>query len=193
MIKKVLYSIVFLTASLFAAVIDPAYVSKYEVTITKLELKKDDGSYLTIFSDSKPINIASASAGESAGSLVEGQAIEDGVYTHVRVTTSANFVINACDGGLTTGNCTNGTSIGGGSASAVVTNGPSDTTLTVGVQQVESPLSFNVTNGVCSLSGGMSISFNLTNAVNFDLNGSGPCTGADCIYIATPSVSIAKN
>jgi|LGOV01.1.fsa_nt_gb hypothetical protein len=194
MVKKIILIMILLSSYIFAANINPDYVSKYELTITKLELKKDDGTYITIFSGSSSINIASASAGEVAGSLLQGKSLPDGIYTHVKVTTGASFVVNACDGSLTTGNCTDNSHAFSALLDDVQVNNPTDSTLTVGVQTQETALSFNVTNSVCSLSNGMSISFDLTGAVVYNLANVGSCgAGSDCIYISTPTITIAKN
>ena len=64
----------------------------YTVTVTKIEMSKDAGAtYVTVFSGSQAINIASASAGATAASLVSGVALAPGTYTHVRVTIGATM------------------------------------------------------------------------------------------------------
>jgi len=70
----------------------------YKVTLTKFELFNGT-SWVTIFEGSSTtIDIASASAGQAAGSFVSGATVPDGTYTRSRVTPSASFTIKGSDG-----------------------------------------------------------------------------------------------
>lgn len=86
----------------------------YTVTVTKVEISKDLGTtWITIFSGSRSINIASVSAGAAAASLANGASCEVGTYERVRVTLGPDLVIKGYvnDGGTTF--YTNGTTFGG--------------------------------------------------------------------------------
>ena len=62
----------------------------YTVTITKIEMSSNGGSsYMTLFSGSSDINIASASAGAVAAGLVSGADVPPGAYNRIRVTLSS--------------------------------------------------------------------------------------------------------
>lgn len=66
----------------------------YAVTVTTVEVSKDGGTtYTTMFSGSQAINIASASAGATAASLVSGAALTPGTYTIVRVTIGSTMTV----------------------------------------------------------------------------------------------------
>ena len=64
----------------------------YTVTITKIEASKDGGTtYMTIFSGSQDINIASVSAGAVAAGLASGASLDVGTYNIIRVTIGATL------------------------------------------------------------------------------------------------------
>ncbi|OGX40613.1 MAG: hypothetical protein A3C53_06460 [Omnitrophica WOR_2 bacterium RIFCSPHIGHO2_02_FULL_68_15] len=66
----------------------------YTVTVTKIEASKDAGvTYVTLFSGSQAINIASATAGATAASLVSGAALAPGTYTAIRTTMGATLSV----------------------------------------------------------------------------------------------------
>ena len=59
----------------------------YTVTVTMVEVSKDSGTtYMTVFSGSQSINIASVSAGAVAAGLVSGVTMDVGTYDRIRVT-----------------------------------------------------------------------------------------------------------
>ncbi len=64
----------------------------YTVTVTQVEMSSDGGgSYTTIFSGSKEINIASANAGAVAASLASGVTLPPALYNRIRVTLAQNL------------------------------------------------------------------------------------------------------
>ena len=66
----------------------------YTVTVTKIELSKDSGAtYITVFSGSQAINIASANAGAVAAGLVSGVSCEAGRYDRIRVTLGSSLLV----------------------------------------------------------------------------------------------------
>lgn len=72
---------------------------KYLVTTTKLEISSDGTNFTTLFSGtSATMDIASVSAGHSAGDFISGLAVPDGTYTHVRVTPGATMTVRGDDG-----------------------------------------------------------------------------------------------
>ena len=83
----------------------------YTVTITKVEVSKDSGAtYVTVFSGSQAINIASVNAGAVAASLVSGVVLDAGTYNRVRVTLGANLQVKGFrNTGSGTTDYTNGT------------------------------------------------------------------------------------
>ena len=98
----------------------------YTVTVTKVEISKDNGStYTTLFDGSQAINIASASAGAVAASLATGVALAPGTYTTVRTTIGSTMQIK---GYLNISGSTwytnGGTDSNGFSVNAGVTNTP---------------------------------------------------------------------
>ncbi|MBI3333442.1 MAG: hypothetical protein HYZ93_05075 [Candidatus Omnitrophica bacterium] len=65
----------------------------YTVTVTKVELSTDGSNFITAFSGSSAINIASATAGAQAAGLVSGAAIPPGNYSTIRVTLGSTLLI----------------------------------------------------------------------------------------------------
>jgi len=63
----------------------------YVVTVTKIEFQKTDGSFVTFASGSSAFDIASVAAGQAAGTLAQGQSLEAGSYTGIRITFSRTF------------------------------------------------------------------------------------------------------
>ena len=91
----------------FAGDVASGNVTKYEVTINKMEIYNSTTATWVVMSDTPAtVNIASGSAGADVASMISPDTkIPYGTYTQGRVTISDIFTINACDGG---GNCTNG-------------------------------------------------------------------------------------
>ena len=65
----------------------------YTVTITKVEMSTDGTNFVTVFSGSSSINIASVSAGAQAAALASGASLPPGSYTTVRVTLGSTMQI----------------------------------------------------------------------------------------------------
>lgn len=66
----------------------------YTVSVTKVELSKDSGAtYITVFSGSQEINIASANAGAVAAGLASGVSCEAGTYDRIRVTLGSTLLV----------------------------------------------------------------------------------------------------
>lgn len=82
----------------------------YTVTITQVEVSKDQGTtWTTVFSGSQAINIASVTAGAAAAGLVSGATLDAGTYDRVRVTLGANLLIKGWrNTGSSTTDYTNG-------------------------------------------------------------------------------------
>lgn len=70
-------------------------ISKYEVTVTKVEFSKDGGSsWHTVFEGSETMDIASVDFDAKVKTFVSGFSLEEGTYTKCRLTVSGTFVIN---------------------------------------------------------------------------------------------------
>ena len=200
MLNKIIFGIFLGVSTLLGyGNISAANVSKMEVTITKIELKKSDGSYFTMFEGSSIIDIANASAsGAIAGTVLEEKALPDGDYTHVKITVSNSFTVNACET-LPATNCTTAQIAGAGplagttnaTVGAVATDVviiPSATSITQ-----ETALAFSVNNGICSLSEGFSVSFDLNNVFGYTANACN-AGATDCIHFnAAPTITITAN
>lgn len=70
--------------------------SKYEVTIKKLELRRSDGSYFTVFSGSAAIDLGnnSVATGGIGGTIGAGVSIPPGTYNGMRTTFARGFNVN---------------------------------------------------------------------------------------------------
>ena len=139
--------------------------SMYKVTLTKFELF-NGASWVTILDGSSTtIDIASASAGQAAGSFISGVTIPDGTYTRSRVTPSATFTIKGNDGA---GNFTTAT-IGPGGGCTPTTTAALEAACTVSVpggvtaDTTTFSTSISMTNGVASHK--VRVSFDVSTAV----------------------------
>jgi len=65
----------------------------YEVTITKIEFKNTSETYVTFFSGSVPLDIASANPGGAVGAIGQSSTLPSGTYTEMRITFSRTFGI----------------------------------------------------------------------------------------------------
>lgn len=63
-------------------------MEKMSIYILQVELVKDDGSLVTIFSGEKEINPDAANPGDVIGDIIQGASVPVGTYTSVRVTMS---------------------------------------------------------------------------------------------------------
>ena len=200
MLKNLLLSFVLMGLYLNAAVLTPSNISKYEITFTKLELKKTDGTYLSLFSGSTDVNIANANTGEAIADLLAGSIVPDGEYTHVRATIADLFTINACENLVAGTNCTTATTSNAGAGPATGSHtavGPTtavDDVVTAsgaGSLQQETALAISVKDGICSVRKGLSISFDLTGVLTYTANA---CGGNNCIHLrGAPTISISEN
>ncbi len=207
MLKKVILFICSLVLTMTAAEGPIAHteVTEFGVTIKKIELKKTDGSYYTMFEGNQIVDIASAEPGAVAGSVLEEKVLPDGEYTHVRITVSNSFTVKACEDLGTTANCTAGQQNPGRSGNAwdiaatVANAAPVSVTITpLQTDLVTSDMAFpvTVTNGICSLTNGFSLSFDLSNIFTYGNVGANGCNGgaAACIYLtAAPTITLTAN
>jgi hypothetical protein len=199
MLRRIIILSISLMTGLFAyGNISSSNISKMEVNITKIELKKADGSYYTMFEGSSVIDIASVSVDAVAGAVLEEKVVPDGTYTDVKVTVSNSFTVNACET-LPSTNCTTaqvaGAGVLAGTINATVSGTAADVVIIPSGSSItsESSLSFTVENGICSLSNGFSVSFELDNVFGYTANGCN--SGAtDCIHFnAAPTINITAN
>jgi hypothetical protein len=73
---------------------DTADPAKFVVEVTKVELVSQSGDYVTIFSGSKNIDLASMAAGDLTD-FVNGAAVPPDTYTGARVTLGSRFILRA--------------------------------------------------------------------------------------------------
>lgn len=85
----------------------------YKMTITKIEFKKSDGTWVTIASPNQEIDIAAANAGDVAGSLLSDSAIPAGSYVNFRLTANKSLTVKGSDAAGTGCVGTNYTKSGG--------------------------------------------------------------------------------
>lgn len=138
----------------------------YRVNVIRFELFNGT-NWITVFEGtSSVLDIASVSAGSSAGNFFSGLSVPDGTYTQVRVTPSPTFIISGNDGASYTtaivgpnGGSTPGTAaqqaectitLAGANIPAAQTQDFSATPITVkdGVANRKVRVSFDVSNAV---------------------------------------------
>ncbi len=158
-----------------------ANVSKYEMTINKIEIyNSTTDEWITISSTAKTIDIAPADAGATIGSMVNDDVtLSFGSYTKVRATVSDTFIIKACsDSGGST--CTTADIQSGSSNSALVSTATSaasaEGSVTVNggtavTKTVTLTTPFEMTVATTSMSS--SVSFNLDNVFTYTATGGG--------------------
>ncbi len=145
----------------------------YTVTLTKIEMSGDGGAtYLTLFSGSSDINIASASAGAAVAGLVSGVGVPPGSYNRIRVTLGSTlrikgYVNNTGDG---TTLYTNGGTDGNGFSGIVgldnTTSGTySISTFTIDAGSRTQQLSVSIAIPSGGASGTVRVSFNTSGVI----------------------------
>ena len=193
MIKRILLLAIF-TSSLIAGDVTPTV---YKVTFTKLELKKSDSTYVTMWEGSQEVDIASRSGSGTVAGLVSGFLAPDGIYTHVKATFSTSFTVAGCN---IASICTKNDTFNYGSAQAQATSAAevvlkshaSDLTMS---GEYPLPVSFSVKDGICTLKErGLTINFDVTGALTYttdiDKDGDSGTIADDAFIIGAPDVTL---
>lgn len=166
----------------------------YKVSLAKFELSSDGGStYITIFEGTSDyMDIASVTAGQSAGNFLSGLSVLDGTYTHVRVTPSSVMKMKgSAVSGATTYYTTAGTTAVGahtGSTATTTAANLAEGTMTLSAGTITATvnaLSPNITvkNGVANHS--VRVSFNVSDTLDMYDNG-----GNEAFLPGVPSVTM---
>ena len=97
--KKILLALLAATLPMLAAVTASAAGNPdtYKVTVKKIQLKTQAGSWVTIAQPNQEIDIAAANAGAVAGSLMSDSAIPAGNYVNFRMVIAKNISVKGSD------------------------------------------------------------------------------------------------
>ncbi|HOX22941.1 MAG TPA: DUF4382 domain-containing protein [Elusimicrobiales bacterium] len=97
--KKILFTLMVLALPLSAALNAAAAgnPSTYKVTIKKVQLKKTDGTWVTIAEPNQELDIAAANAGAVAGSMMSDSAVPAGNYVNFRVVVGKTMSVKGSD------------------------------------------------------------------------------------------------
>ncbi len=133
-LAKLVIKIIFLVL-IFPTAFAATDVQKYQVTLSTFELYNGT-SWVTVFEGtSSPLDIASASSGQTIGNFMSGLSVPDGTYTKARATPSITFTIRGIVNSGGTDYYTTGTQVSDGqgrTVSTVSAVGPAqDCTVTV--------------------------------------------------------------
>jgi len=188
----------------------------YEVTVTKVEFQRADGTFFDLNTGNILLDIASSLAGQSVGAVAEGVILPAGAYTGMRLTFSRTFGITAliADAGMgtrgftTTGNGTTTagaiTNIGVATAGAgaatkqsvdVPDGGDADTAIAnaglteVGTTELQmtTPFAFVIEEG--DVMPAIQIDFDVTDAVEF----AEPAMGTVIVLPGAPTVTVTTS
>lgn len=170
--------VVLLLVGLFCSIAEAASGDAdgiYTVTIKKLEFRNaTTGDFITVFEGSRAINIAAASAGATAASLLSGGGVPQGTYNQVRVTMDATLTVKGyVNNGATTIYTDGGTDTEAFTTNGAAANTPgadyatSTFTIPAAFRTATDPVSFTIgavaptvrvtfdTSGVVTQSGGI--------------------------------------
>jgi hypothetical protein len=172
----------------FAGNIAHANVTQYSMTINKIEIyNSTTAAWVTIASTPKTVDIASASAGASIGSMTNADVtLPFGSYTKVKATVSDTFTIKACnDAG---GSCTTADKVSGNDAALVATSA----TAIAGSVIVNSGVDLTETITLTTPFEMTAATTGMSSTVSFDLNNvfTYVDAGTDYIYPGPPSTTI---
>jgi hypothetical protein len=184
MAKRLLFTF-FLSVFFVSVVYADGPATVYKVKVKTFEIW-NGSSWITVFSGaSSAIDIAAGNSGQSAGNFLSGLPVSDGVYTQVRVTPHASFIIKGDDGSGRYTLAANGND--GGCTYTGTASSAAECTVSPPVDPSSSTQDFSATpitvkDGIADKK--VRVSFDVSTAVTYN-------AGADELFPAQPTVTMA--